>query len=220
MTTQMASEPFEFQSRLNLTLLTGLKARDLAELLENLRTVPGSVIYFHTHHFLVQHQYLSPEPPNDFAYWVTNNLLEQRLGEELAAVDILRFQTIHKLREEIIHVIENYLERNPEVRPAPPGMEFYFKRSVSFVIKTGLVAHNLREFRDAMEHISLSSISFHMFDARLRLERGDNDFSSWLDKKLGQKELAATLRKLDPYTQTEDGVRRAIAGMLNAAVRE
>ena len=99
---QQASEPFEFQSRLNLTLLTGLKAKDLAQLLENLRTAPGAVVYFHTHHFLVQHQYLSPEPPNDFAYWVSNNLLEQRLGEELAAVDILRFHSIHELRDELI----------------------------------------------------------------------------------------------------------------------
>jgi hypothetical protein len=216
---QEASEPFEFQSRLNLTLLTGLKAKDLAQLLEHLRTVPGSVIYFHTHHFLVQHQYLSPEPPNDFAYWVSNNLLEQRLGEELAAVDILRFGTIHELRQELIRVIESYLEDNPENRVAPPGMEFYFKRSVSFVIKTGKVVHNLPEFRDALEHVSLSSISFHMFDARLRLERGDNDFSSWIDKALGEKELAASLRRLDPYTRTEDSLRRAIAGMIDRTIR-
>jgi hypothetical protein len=212
---QTASEPFEFQSRLNLTLLTGLKARDLPQLLENLRTVPGSVVYFHTHHFLVQHQFLSPEPPNDFAYWVSNNLLEQRLGEELAAVEILRFHTIHELREELIRVIENYLQRNPEIRVAPPGMEFYFKRSVSFVLKTGQAAHNLREFRDALVHISFSSISFHMFDARLRLERGDNDFSAWIERALGQKELAANLRRIDPYTRTEDGLRRAIGGMID-----
>jgi hypothetical protein len=215
---QTASEPFEFASRLNLTLITGLKARDLAQLVENLRTVPGSVVYFHTHHFLVQHQYLSPEPPNDFAYWVSNNLLEQRLGEELASVDILRFHTIHELREELIRVIENYLQRNPEIRVVPPGMEFYFKRSVSFVLKTGQVAHSLREFRDALDHISLSSISFHMFDARLRLERGDNDFSAWIDRALGQKELAASLRRIDPYTRTEDSLRRAIAGMIDKTI--
>lgn len=216
---QTASEPFEFQSRLNLTLLTGLKASDLAQLLENLRTVPGSVVYFHTHHFLVQHQYLSPEPPNDFAYWVANNLLEQRLGEELAAVDILRFHTIHELRQELIRVIETYMERNPESRVAPPGMEFHFKRSVSFVLKTGLVAHNLREFRDALEHISLSSISFHMFDARLRLERGDNDFSSWIERALGEKQLAGALRRLDPYSHTEEGVRRAMVGLVDGTLR-
>ncbi len=210
-----ATEPFEFHSRLNLTLLTGRSARDLAELLENLRTVPGSVIYHHTHHFLVQHQFLSPEPPNDFAYWVSNSLLEEHLGEELASIDILRFGKIHELRDELIKVIENYLERRPEIRAAPPGMEFHFMRAVSFVMSTGLAAHNLKEFRDALEHISPSSISFHMFDARLRLERGDNDFSSWIDKAIGEPELAAALRALDPYTYTEEGLRRAMIARID-----
>src|SRR5437660_12144475 len=111
-----AANPFDFKSRLNLTLLTGLSARDLAELLKNLRTVPGNVIYHHTHHFLVQHQYLSPEPPNDFAFWVTNHLQEEELGEELASIDVLRFGTIRELREAIIHTVEGYLERSPNLR--------------------------------------------------------------------------------------------------------
>src|SRR5439155_25994910 len=97
-----AVKPFDFKSRLNLTLLTGRSARDLPELLENLRTVPGNVIYHHTHHFLVQHQYLSPEPPNDFAYWIANHLQEEELAEELASIDVLRFDTIRALREAII----------------------------------------------------------------------------------------------------------------------
>ena len=60
-------------------------------------------------------------------------------------------------------------------------MEFHFMRSISFVLPAGVRAHNLREFRDALEQVSLNSIAFHMFDARLRLERGDNDFSRWLE---------------------------------------
>jgi hypothetical protein len=216
---EVLAQPFEFETRLNLTLLTGLRARDLAELLENLRTVPSAVIYFHTHHFLVQHQFLSPEPPNDFAYWVSNILLEERLGEELAAIDMLRFQKLHDLRAQLCKVIENFMERSPEVRAAPPGMEFHFRRSVSFVLKAGPVAHNLREFRDALNNISLSSISFHMFDARLRLERGDNDFSSWIEKSLGEKQLASSLRTLDPYTHTEDGLRHAMIALVDKALR-
>lgn len=219
MQSESAPEVFEFESRLNLTLLTGRKARDLAELLQGLREVPGSVIYHHTHHFLVQHQHLSPEPPNDFAYWVTNILLEERLGEELASIDILRFHKIHDLRAELIRVIENFLETRSEVRAAPPGMELHFMRSVSFVMKTGLKAHNLREFRDALGRISLSSISFHMFDSRLRLERGDNDFSGWLERALGQKELAQALRALDPYTHTEEGLRNAMIAQIDKRLR-
>src|SRR6185369_4041255 len=81
----VAGTPFRFWTRLTLTTITGRRARDLAELAEHLRTVPGSVVFNHTHHFLVQHQSLSPEPPNDFAFWVTNVLQEDQLGERLAA---------------------------------------------------------------------------------------------------------------------------------------
>src|SRR5579859_6454111 len=125
-----STQPFEFQSRLNLTLLTGIRAHDLAELVGHLRTAPGSVIYHHTHHFLVQHQFLSPEPPNDFAYWVAIILIEERLDEELAAVDILQFRSIRELRDRLVKIIEAHLERAADVRAAPPGMEFQFMRSI------------------------------------------------------------------------------------------
>jgi len=57
-----------------------------------------------------------------------------------------------------------------------------------------------------------------MFDARLRLERGDNDFSSWLEKGLGETGVAAAIRRLDPYTLTTDGLRRAIIALVDRRV--
>ena len=74
-----AQESFRFHSRLSLTVLTGIKAKDLGELLDHIRIVPESVIYQHTHRFLQQHQHLTPEPPNDFAYWVTHILNDEEL---------------------------------------------------------------------------------------------------------------------------------------------
>jgi hypothetical protein len=122
------------------------------------------------------------------------------------------------LRTELCRVIERYLEHTAEVRAAPPGMEFYFRRSVSFVLKTGPVVRTLQEFRRALKRVSLNSISFHMFDARLRLERGDNDFSNWIEKSLGQKSLADELRTLDPYTHTEEGLRQAMIVLIDKAI--
>jgi Family of unknown function (DUF5752) len=215
-----ASVPFEFQSRLNLTLLTGQRARDAAEMLEHLRKVPGAVIYHHTHHFLVQHQYLSPEPPNDFAYWVSNILLEERLGEQLASVDVLRFSTIRELREALIRLIEAFLDQASNLRVAPPGEEFHFMQSVSFILPTHVFASDLHEFHDGLEKISLNSIAYHMFDARLRLEQVDNDFSKWLQAELGERHLADALRKIDPYTHTEEGLRRRMVALVEARLKE
>ena len=211
---------FRFRSVQNLTLLTGKRARDLAQMVENLRTVPGSVIYHHTHHYLEQHQHLSPEPPNDFAYWTTNVLLEQRLGEELAAIDVLRFSTIHDLRDALVDTIQRYLDAAENVRVAPPGQEFHFMRSVSFVLPTDVRATNLEEFRNALRRVSLSSIAYHMFDARLRLDHTDNDFSRWIEFGLGERELADALRNVDPYTHTEEGLRQRMIVLINRRLEQ
>jgi len=88
-----AKEPFHFNSRLLLTELTGLKAHNIKELSDILKSVPDPVIYFHTHHFLEQHFYLTPEPANDFAIWASDSLGDQVLGEQLASVDTMAAST-------------------------------------------------------------------------------------------------------------------------------
>ena len=98
MTLRRAQNPFRFSTQVNLIELTEWQAHDLTELLTYLRRAPGSMFYFHTHHFLKQHQFLSPEPPNDFAYWVTHVLQEDKLGEQLAAIDSVRFPASWKNR--------------------------------------------------------------------------------------------------------------------------
>jgi len=207
-----AKEPFRFHTRLHLSELTGLKATTLGQLLDIIKTVPGSCIYHHTHRFLQQHQYLSPEPPNDFAYWVSKVLGEDELGELLASIDTVQYATIRQLRDEIIAVIEEYLNDNKsaELKFAHPGEEFHFIKSVSFVLPTHYVVYDLKEFVEILEKITIESIYFHIFESRLRLEREDNDFSNWIENALGDKELADRLARLDPYTQTLEGLRKSI----------
>src|SRR4030042_1689355 len=69
---KQAVNPFKFYTRLHLKELTGKKARNLPELLETLKEMPDSVVYYHTHHFLEEYQFLTPEPANDFALWVND----------------------------------------------------------------------------------------------------------------------------------------------------
>src|SRR5687768_11757002 len=100
-----AKNVFRFSTPYSLIELTGLRARDLSELVNHIANVPGASIYYHTHHFLKQHHFLSPEPPNDFAYWVSEVLQEGRLGERLAAIDTVRFTSIRDLRDKLVEVI-------------------------------------------------------------------------------------------------------------------
>jgi len=216
-----AKEPFHFFTRLNLIEFTGKKAANLRELVEILKEVPGSVIYHHTHHFLQQHLYLSPEPPNDFAYWITYILREEGLGEEIASIDLCEFSTIRSLREKIIQTIEDYLARNPgTLRAAAPGGEFHFFKTITFILPTPYFASDLLEFLEVLQKITIHSIYFHMFEARLRLEKGKNDFSRWIEDMLGEKELAEGIAKLDPYTFTMEGLRAELCRLIKNHIPE
>jgi len=206
------SQPFRFFTRLHLSGLTGLKAVTLEELLKLIQEVPGSCIYHHTHRFLQQHQYLSPEPPNDFAYWVGNVLGEHRLGERLASIDTVQFSTIRDLREKIISTIENYLKNNPLAKQKFVDDEeaFHFIKSMSFVLPTHYEVHDLKKFVEILRKVTIDSIYFHIFEARLRLEKKTNDFSFWIETSLGDKELAQQIVQLDPYTHTLEDLRKTL----------
>jgi len=219
MSERVAREPFHFWTRLTLTKLTGRRAVDLAELVEHLRVVPLSVVFQHTHHFLVQHQYLSPEPPNDFAFWVTNVLQEDELGERLAAIDTVSFDHLRELRDRIVAVIEGYLEPRQALRTAPAGEEFHFMDAVSFVLPTRHRAPSLAEFAEALGMVGGASIAYHLFESRLRNGGQENDFSRWLEAELVERELAGAVRGLDPYSYTADGLRHRLVGMITQRLR-
>jgi len=207
------TEPFNFYTERRLVALTGLKATNLEQLLHMLREVPGSSIFYHTHHTYLSHHFETPMFTNDFAMWVSEALQEERLGEKLAAIDLLAFISIRQLREAIVSTIEADLEGHPRpTRECPPGDEFHFCRSKSFIMPTGLAATDPPEFFAVLPRVTNVSLFFHFFEARLRLERPTNDFSQWLAWR-GENQLAAAIDKLDPYTITLDELRDRIVDL-------
>ena len=207
-------EPFRFFNRVHLTELTGLKAKNLKELADVLQNAPDSIIYYHTHHFLEEHHYLTPEPANDFAVWVSDVLGDEILGEKLASIDMLEFPTMSALRDRIGNVIEQHTTSGQELRKAPEGKEFYFMKWVSLVLPTTRVARDLREFAEALSTLSLGSLYFHIIESGLRLGKMSNDFSVWLADSLGEQELAEAVAKVDPYTYTLEGVRSQLIKLM------
>lgn len=209
-----AAHLFQFVTQAHLIELTGIKVRQLDDLAAYLKTASHSVVYHHTHHFLKQHQFLSPEPPNDFAYWVSNVLQEDRLGEQLAAIDTVQFSSIESLRQALVQTIEKFLVTTKTLRVAPEGDEFHFMKSRSFIFPIPYQAGDLKEFSDCISKVSIYSLYHHIFEARLRLGRGTNDFSNWLETELGEKDLAFAINRLDPYTHTLQGLRQKISHLL------
>jgi uncharacterized protein DUF5752 len=200
---------FQFFTKLDQTLLLGLRAKTIEELLMGIRSVPDSSIYFHTHRFLQQHHFLSPEPPNDFAYWVTEVLGDDILGEQLWSVNTVQFNSISDIRARVVAILENALAESQRQLESLRGEEFYFMAARTFVLPTGYVARDLDEFAEHLSKVSVNSIYFHMFDAKLRLKSGENDFSRWF-RDLGKTAFADAIKRLDPYSYTLDGLRQQI----------
>lgn len=215
-----ASSPFIFHTRLHLTELTGLCAVNIEELLRQLQEVGGACVYHHTHRFLQQHQYLSPEPPNDFAYWITETLGETELGEKLASIDTIQYSSIESLRQKLVETIQTHIENNPAAKKkfANTGEEFHWIKSISFILSTHYSACDLKGFLGALKRITIDSIYFHIFEARLRLERKTNDFSYWIETSLGDKALADAIAKLDPYTYTLDDLRKKLIRLVEKRI--
>jgi len=216
-----AAHPFVFQTGLVLEESTGLRAATLPVLAELLRTVPDACIYHHTHYFLLRHHYLTAEPANDFAYWVTHAVGEERLGGLLAGIDVMEHASIDGLRTACIRTVDRYLQRYPaaRVRFAQEGQEFFFTSSVHVILPTEQLAATLAQFRDALKAVSVRSLYFHMFDARLRLGQPSNDFARWLTEQLGLAELSAKIARLDPYDQSLETLRAMLLRLVDQQLR-
>jgi hypothetical protein len=213
-------EPFRFYTRQNIIYLLGIKAKNLEELINGIKEVPTMSIYHHTHHYLEMHEYLSPEPPNDFAYWITNILLDKIIGEEVASIDLRQFATIEEMRFRLIEVIESYLQANDKMvlRYAPRGQEFHFMSARTFVFPTKHTAVDLKQFLKYLKKVSLQSIYYHVFEAGL--EKKIPDFATWLSLPLNEMELAREFRSLDPYTQTLENLRQTLIKLVENRMKE
>lgn len=203
------NEPFYFRSQVELVRLLGLKARNPVELMEGLKTVPPLSIYYHTHKFLQQHRVLSPEPPNDFAYWLGTILNLRELGEAVASVDVMKWKNMEELRAEFIRILDFYLSQGKYTVDAPEGAGFHFMSCRVFVLPTQRIARTPGEFIEAVRMINPRSLYFHVFEAKMRLEGEENDFAAWF-RGLGKVETAKALSTLDPYTITLEGLRSKI----------
>ena len=209
-----AKAPFRFYTRLNIKELTGLKAKNLKELLKYIKEAPDSAIFYHTHDFMEEYHYLISQPSNEFALWIGNVLGYDILSEKLSTVDIFEFSSIGEIRKRIADIIEEYINNYPHDKNCEEGEEFHFIKSVGAVMPTAYVAHDLREFVQILKFISLNSLFFHIYEAKLRLGKISNDFSLWLSESFEEKELAEKIMSIDPYMHTIEDIREKLVSII------
>jgi small-conductance mechanosensitive channel len=215
-----AKESFHFFSRTHLTELTGLQAKNLKEFVDIIKTIPDAVMYYHTHHFLEEHHYLTLEPSNDFGIWVTDSLGEEALGERISSINAFDFPTLGVLKERLVDIIEEHLAKSPNSRETMKGREFYFMKSVAVIVPTNYFADDLNEFKEILSKISIGSLYFHIFESRMRLGKGLNDFSVWMRDSLGENELSEQIERFDPFSCTLEGLRLTLIQSIEKHIRQ
>ncbi|HEY2499244.1 MAG TPA: DUF5752 family protein [Candidatus Angelobacter sp.] len=213
-----ARSPFYFNSASHLLRIGREKASNLQELLEALRSCPESSIFQHTFQTLEEHHFIKEGFSNDFSHWAFAACNEVELAERLASIDVREFTSIATLRERILHIIEEYLQKNPRAASRLAMEPFYLMASDLVVVPTPYVARNLEEFADGLRKVSIHAIYYHFIDARLRIKLNNNDFSVWLEQELDLAQAADRLNRIDIYTSTLEGVRRNILRIIEAEI--
>ncbi|OGS56268.1 MAG: hypothetical protein A3J79_01415 [Elusimicrobia bacterium RIFOXYB2_FULL_62_6] len=219
--TKQSAAPFRFCTRLTLTEVTGSKAFNIAELLAGIKEADDAVIYHHTHRFIKQSHHLVPEGANDFAYWVTNTVQADRLGEELTSIDIVQYHSLADIRDAFVKMLERHIAENPgPIRTVAPGREFHFMRAIRFSLPTECVARDYASFIECLRNVSVSSLYLHVFEARLRPPYGVDDFSHWFKTNFNDDIVGKEISRLDPYSYTLESLRQRIIRIIERRLTE
>ena len=204
----LGKESLVFYECTNLIQPTGFRAQNARELLSLIRKVEPGVIYHHTHQFYLKAAVDIPEYSNDFAVWASDALEERALAEKLACLDMFTFSNIEEIRKALIAILKSYLSENLTPRPARTGDAFFFNDTITLILPVGLLAKSIPDFIKVLHQVGTSSIYFHFFEAKMRMGRLTDDFSAWLETSMGDTELAARIRRLDPYHYSLEGLRQ------------
>jgi hypothetical protein len=217
----MPTSPFVFLGCLELRELLVFEAHDARELGETLEKVPVESVFCHMSAVLMHRSALTEAYPNDFAHWVAHEVRDARLAERLSAVDPYQSDSLDRVREELVSTIGDHL-RHLSAAPSPSqGQAFRFFRQHLVPVPTGHQASTLREFRDAVAEVDASALFYHIIDGRYRPGHGRSDFVEWVDRSLGNAELAERLTHIDPGIGSLERIRdRHLRVLTDALERE
>jgi hypothetical protein len=210
-----AREPFRFVDYEGLVVASGALARNLREFLEVIGRVSGDVIHHHLFRAVLGHRYGVWDHTNDFSTWAASGLGDPVLAEKLSSLDPFRRGGIEDARAAIVDIVEDHLDATATVPWARPGFEFHFASGMYFPLPSEREAWSLEELRAGISEIPLSSLYFHFYEARLRGEDDEDDFSRWLEDELHRADLSERLRRIDFYLFSLEELRQRVVAILD-----
>jgi len=217
--TRRSKKPFYFNTSEHLLRISGEKAMNLSQLLEALHRCPPQSVFQHTFRTLQEHHFIRHGFSNDFAHWALSACNEKALAERLASVDVREFTSIEDLRQALVHILEDYVQHNPDAAVRTADEPFYFCIAELVVVPTSFIPDTLPGFADGLRRVSIHSIHHHFIEARLRLRLMSNDFSQWLLEEMNLPDTARAINRIDIYTATMENVRQQIVRIVERALQ-
>lgn len=208
---------FDFMQSVSILRSTGETATDLATLRAGIAQVGDGSVYHHMYQYFQKG--LIREYTNDFAHWSGESLEERALAEQLSNIDPYEFKSVVTLRERLLAVIDSYLRDFPEPRRALPRDEFHFTEAVNISFPLGITARNLAELLMGIKYVDDQSLYHHFYEARVRLQPKNDDFSEWIGLSLGKPRLAEAIRAIDPFMHPIEGIREHLLDLIEQEVR-
>lgn len=209
--------PFAVKDCALITIATGRKAINLAELRDNLQIVSIDSIYHHFWGGLLVPRFEEREFHNDFAGWVRHSLREPELAERLAVIDPGEGPDMEAVRQELLETIEERLDESESSRWMPAGRQFEFLRGQLVVFDTHRRLENPADLAEQIPAMSTSSIFYHFIDARRRVQGRSDDFRYWLSGCGPEyNALCAQLAAIDPFFSSLSQIRQDLAELFIA----
>jgi hypothetical protein len=210
-----SEQPFQFVTAPFLTRIRNQVAHSLIDFRDCLDRAGDASIFHHTFQSLGRHHFLTEGFSSDFAQWVLASLNRASLAERLAGIDIRDYVSIAELRGDLLRIVNEYCDEQPDDARLSAFEPFYFCEAVEVTAPLDLVARNLLEFRNCITRLSHGSFYHHWIASRLRLQLKTNDFSNWLQESLGLAALARRTDRIDIYTNTLDSARLVMVACID-----
>jgi hypothetical protein len=213
--------PFAIRDCALITLATGIKAQNLKEFLEGVRTIPAGSLDHHFWGRLLRPQFDEPEYNNDFASWAWRGLHDKPLAERLSMISPSEFGDLEALRQEVAEVIEERLDESEMMHWTPAEQQFDFLTAQIVVFDTGVSFADPTQLCLNLPQFSTGSIYYHFIDARRRTQERCDDFSAWLAGIDGAHlALRERLSAIDPYFSSLKEIRQLIADAFRICCEE
>ncbi|MGB9712661.1 MAG: DUF5752 family protein [Dissulfurimicrobium sp.] len=206
------NEPFRIMDCALVGISTGYKAQNLRELRDCLSKAPKNSIYNHFWGRFLQPHFDEPEYNNDFAAWIYRGLHVKALAEKLSVIDPTDYSDIEALRQELLEVIDEYLDESEYVPWAKADDMFYFIQSQIIIFDTNRMINHPAELVQTVPAMGRGSIFYHYIDARRRTPDRSDDFSAWLMAwGDGYNDLRLKIMSIDPYFSSLNEIKEKLS---------